>query len=208
MGEKFIVTISHLLGCGGAHIGRYLAGRLAVPFVDRQILQSAADTLNVPESDIENRDERTTSFWQQFMRMEAFSDPTTAVAAASYPSDLELYGLEKQYIEQIVQKGSAVILGRGGRAILRDYPRHFSVFVCADAGDRVKRVSALREIPENEARRLIEKNDRERGAYMKAFAGLDWLNVRNYDLCVNTSSVGPDKAAELVLEAVKAKLGL
>ncbi len=207
MNEKFVVTISHQLGCGGADIGKKLSESLSVPFVDRQILKMVADYLNVPEEDIAGREERAESFWDSFMRMEAFNATLAVMEAHYYPSDKELYDLESEFIEQIVHKGSVIILGRGGRYILRNFKPHFSVFVHADLNDRIQRVSDLYHVSENEAKKVIEKNDKERNAYIKSFTKLEWLDARAYDICINTSSVGLDNAVEIIKSSLKYKLG-
>lgn len=199
MGKNFVITISHQLGCGGSELGKKLSERLSVPFVDRQILKMVADHLRIPEEDLEYREERRTSFWESFLRLEAFADPVIAMEGEpGYPNDRELFELEKRFILEIARKGSAVFLGRGARAVLREVTPHLGVFVTASREDRVRRVSALYSIPEREAARRIERNDRERDQYMRAFPRFAWLDPRSYDLCVNTSSVGVDTAAEIV----------
>jgi cytidylate kinase len=208
MKENFVITISHELGCGGAYIGKKLSELLSIPFVDRQILKMVADYLNIPEEDIEGREERTVSFWESFMHLEAFSDPITAAGTEYFPSDKELFSLESEFIEQIASKGSAIILGRGGRYILRNYPAHFSVFVHSNMENRIHRTADQRGISINESKKLILANDKERNAYMKTFIKLDWLDLRNYDLCINTSSIGLDKSTEIIGDSIKRKFSI
>jgi cytidylate kinase len=208
MDNQYVVTISHQLGCGGAYIGKQLSKALSIPFMDRQILKQISDYLNLPEADIENLEERTTSFWEAFSRAELLSGPVTEIGAEYLPSDRELYNLESEFIKQIAKKGSAIILGRGGRYILRDYPRHFSVFVHADLKDRVQSVSKLYHVSENASRKIIEQNDHERNAYMKSYTKLEWLDARTYDVCINTSSIGINNVAKIIKESLKFKFEL
>ena len=208
MSRPYVITISHQLGCGGADIGRKLSDILSVPFVDRQILKQTADYLRLPEEEIENREERSSSFWDKFSRLELFNDPVTAATAEYFPSDRELFALESDVIKKIAAQSSAIILGRGGRYILRDYPRHLSVLVHADKDDRIRRISQQRHASEDTARRILEKDDRERGAYLRAYTRLDLLDARNYDLCLNTSGVGLDNSVAIVRSALACKLGV
>lgn len=205
--HHFVITISHQLGCGGSEIGKKLSEILSIPFVDRQILKMVADCLNIPEHDLENRDERLTSFWEAFMRMEAFGSPAyVSEGYPDYPSDKTLIELEKKFIIEIAQKGPAIFLGRGANYFLKDVKPHFSIFVYADLADRIQRVSALQKIPEREARKIIEKNDLERNRYMKPLSRLDWTDAHNYDLCLNTSTAGIDPSIALIRNCVKAIL--
>jgi cytidylate kinase len=206
MKENYVITISHLLGSGGAYIGQELSKVLSIPFVDRQILKKISDQLNVPESAIENREEKLVSFWEAFSLMGSVGTLMTVGGEKYLPSDKELFDLESKFIVQIAQNDSAIILGRGGRYILRDFPRRFSVFVYAEMNDRAKRVAELYSVSDDEARTIIEKNDRERDAYMKTFTKLAWLDLRQYDICINTSSTGRDNAVKIIKDCVEFKL--
>ncbi|HVO68575.1 MAG TPA: cytidylate kinase-like family protein [Aggregatilineaceae bacterium] len=204
--EPFVITISHQLGSGGAYLGNVLSKRLGMPFIDREILKQVADQLNLSEAALENREERMSSFWETFARMAMFSNPQVSLVASPYlPSDQDLFQLESEYIKRIAEKASAIILGRCGRYILRDHPHHFSVMVHAELPARIKRVSGLFHVSQADAERLIEVNDKERASYIHTFTRQDWLNVRLYDLCVNTSRVGLDNTVELVCACVAPK---
>lgn len=203
MNENYVITVSHQLGCGGAYLGKKLSEMLAIPFVDREILKMVADYLNVPEADIEHREERLLSFWESFSRLELFSNSLVTVPSDYFPSDRELYNLESKFIEEIAAKSSAIILGRGGRYILRDFPHHLSVFVHADMKDRIQRVSKLYNVSVNVAQKIIAKNDKERNSYIKSFTHLEWLDARTYDICINTSRIGLDNAVIVIKNSLK-----
>lgn len=204
----FVVTVSHLLGCGGAYIGEKLAQRWQVPFVDRDILRRVAKELNLAEDDIAHREERLSSFWQMFARAERLNSPFVDPSPDSFLTDRDLFELESRNIERIAKNSSAVILGRGGCYILREHPRHLRVFVCAEMPDRIKRVQGLYHTDEADAAKIIEKNDRERAAYIRTFTKRDLYDARCYDICVNTSTAGPDNAVGLICRLAAVKLGL
>jgi cytidylate kinase len=207
MKDKYVITISHLLGSGGAYIGKKLSESLGIPFIDRQILKAVANKLNVPEDDIEDREERLSSFWESFMAAESVSNPINLMNTQYFlPSDKELFDLESEYIETIADNGSAIILGRSGRYILRDHKRHLSVFVTADMDDRVENVKKLYNISKDAAKIMISKNDKARDNYIKSFTHFKWLDARSYDICINTSSIGLDNAVEIVKKSVDYKL--
>lgn len=205
MKEKYVITISHLIGSNGAYIGKQLSKALSIPFVDRQILKQVSDQLNISESEIEDREEKLDSFWTKFSLMGTAGTLMVAGGEKYLPSDRDLFALETKIISQIAEKDSAIILGRGGRYILRDFPQRFSVFVHANLDDRVKRISELYNVSNDDARVIIEKNDRERDAYMKTFTKLTWLDLREYDICINTSSIGSDNAVKIIEECLESK---
>ncbi|HCA71469.1 MAG TPA: cytidylate kinase-like family protein [Ruminococcaceae bacterium] len=205
--QRFVVTISHQLGCGGAYIGQKIAEEFRIPFVDRDILKRVADELHLAEADLENRDERLSSVWEKFAG-QMYTVPAAGWVPQYHPSDKELFHLESKYIVKIAEKTSAVILGRGGRYILRETPRHVKIFVTAELPERIERVASLFKISKETAKEKIEVNDRQRIAFNRAFTKSDRLDVRLYDLSVNTSSLGLDRAADMVSECIHAKLSV
>jgi CMP/dCMP kinase len=205
MGNKhLVITISHQLGSGGAYLGQKLSERLGLPFIDREVLKKVAEQLNLAETALAGREERLSTFWQSFMRIAVLTDPVECLSPDNYlPNDRELFKLESDYIGRIADKSSAIFLGRCGRYILRQHPGHISILVHANLPDRIKRIQQLYCFGEDEAKKLIETNDRERTAYIHAFTRQDWLDARWYDLCVNTSSLGLEKVVEIALALIK-----
>ena len=203
------VTISHQLGSGGSYLGEKLAGRLGIPFLDRDILKEVARQLNLAEAELEDREERLSSFWQNFARLAVFTDPAMSLAAPRFvPSDKSLFELECATINRIAEKSSAVFLGRCGWYVLRNHPRHVSILVTASQIARTRRLNELYKLSKEEALDLIRTNDQEREDYIRTFTKQNWLDARHYDLCVNTSAVGWDSAVDLAEKCVRAKLQL
>jgi cytidylate kinase len=195
-----------MIGCGGAEVGQRLSKALSIPFVDREILKHVADYLNLPESDLQEREERVASFWEQFFIVGPVGTLTVPSGEKYMPTDRELFELESKFIKEIAQKGSAIFLGRGAIYVLRDFPQRFSIFVYAELEDRIKRIVELYNISRKAAIDMINQNDRDRENYMKTFTKIPWLDPRTYDLCVNTSSVGFDNAVKYVIDGINHKL--
>lgn len=205
----YVITISHQIGSGGAAIGQKLSERLGIPFIDHQILQRVSQKLHVAEAELEGREERLSSFWQSFGRVAQLMDPSRSMTAELYvPSDEELFQTESETISAIAANRQAILIGRCCRYILREHPNHFSLLVHADRPARVQRLCALYHVTAEEAGQMLDANDRERSAYIRAFTHENWLDARLYDLCLNTSSTGLDEACKLVDAALAAKLGV
>jgi len=207
MEEKlYAITISHQIGSSGAPIGKRLSERLNIPFFDREILKRVSIRLHMAEADLEHREERLRSFWQSYSRTAELLDPALSLTADRYiPTDKELFQLESETILRIAEKSSAVFIGRCGRYILRDHPRHISLLLYADPASRIERIKMLYHLGAPEAGKFMEENDRDRVAYIRACTGQDWLDARLYDLCINTSHTGVEGAVELISSCVKAR---
>ncbi len=206
--RPFVITLSHQLGSGAAYVGQKLSERLAIPCLDREILYQVSKELNLAEADLAGREQRLSSFWQSFTRIVELMDPARGMPADRYvPSDQDLFQLESDTIGRIAEKSSAVFIGRCSRYILRHHLCQISVLLHADLAARAQRLAALYRLSCEAAEKVAVTNDRERTAYIQAFTRQDWLDARLYDVCLNTSGLGLDKAVELVLACVAAKAG-
>ncbi len=207
--KPFSITISHQLGSGGAYLGEKLAERFGIPFLDRDILKEVARQLDLAEAEVAHREERLSSFWENFARLAIMTDPAMSLAGQHYvPSDKSLFEMECATIHRIADKSSAIFLGRCGWYVLRNHPRHVSILVTASQPARIKRLQELYKLSETEAINLIKSNDQDREEYIRTFTKRNWLDARHYDLCINTSAVGWDCSVDLAEKCVHTKLQL
>ena len=207
--SPFVITVSRQLGSGGACLGKRVAESLGILYLDREILSEAAKHFQLTEGDLEELDEKTSSFWRSFLKAGTYITPEIYIDPPVYvPTDQEFFQVEAKIIERVAREDSAVIIGRGGSFVLRNHPRHLSVFLHADLAFRLKRVRERFNLSEKEARELIEQTDKERARYLQTFTGRDWKDVRQYHLAIDTGAVSLEEATELVLACAKSRFGL
>jgi len=72
----------------------------------------------------------------------------------------------------------------------------------------VERVRTHSPLPLDEIRKLIKSIDKSRAAYYRYFTGHDWKDSTNYDLCINSASLGPAGCVDLIKDTLKLKYGL
>ena len=197
--RTFVITISRQLGSGGAYIGQQLAQRLNVFYADREIINKVAKQYSVMEEELESNDERILSFWQSFFQYNTFSAEMYTPPKLLVPNEQELYLAEAEIIQRIAKERSAIIIGRCGSYILRDYPNHISLFLHGDMASRISRTRNLYHLSEVEAAKMITKSDKERALHCKTFTGMEWMDASNYDLSIDTSKIDIDRCVELIL---------
>jgi len=204
----FVITISRQMGSGGAYLGKRLASRLNVLYLDREIVSQAAKELKTPVESLEARDEKLTPFWRSLLESYAYITPTTYVPPPLHmPTDQELYRTESNIITRIAQQHSAVIVGRGGYYVLRQHPRHLSILLHADITFRQRRVQELYHVSTEEALKLIASIDKERDHYLRALTGQNCMDARHYHLSLDTSVVGLEAAEEIILATLRTRFG-
>jgi len=200
--EKFSITISRQLGSGGAYIGQQLAKKLEIFYADREIIDRVATQYAILEEDVVSNDEKILSFWESFLQFNTISTDMYVPPKLLAPTDRELFQAEAGIIEHIVNERSAVIIGRCGSYILRDYPENVSIFLHGDTATRKKRIRNLYHVTEEAAENMIEQSDKERARYCRIVTGKkwDWNDARNYNLSIDTSKLDIDNCIELILE--------
>lgn len=200
-----IVAISRQFGAGGARIGRAVAQRLGFAYADREILAEAARRLNVDEAMLEPLEERIATIWDRIGMLFALGAPDTPYVPPPLPSVTEarLFDVQRDVIRSIAAHGSAVIVGRGAAHILRDQPDVVRVFLHAPLPWRVSLAMSeygMTDAPQTEE--IVRESDRARARFVKTLTGRDWCDAALYDLSMDTSVVGLDGAADLIVEFV------
>ena len=197
----FVITISRQLGSGGAYIGQQLAKKLDIFYADREIISKIARQLSVLEEDLAPNDEKILSFWESFLQFNIITSDVYVPPKLLVPTDRELFQAEVEMIEHLAKERSAVIIGRCGSYILRDYPNRISIYLHGDNASRNIRIQKLYKVSEEAAEKMMEQSDKQRARYCKIVTSKEWewTDTRNYDISINTSKIDVDKCVELIL---------
>jgi cytidylate kinase len=196
----FVITISRQLGSGGAYLGQKLAKNLNIFYADREIISLAAKQLSIFEVDLESREEKISSFWGSFFQSYPFTSDMFVLPRILPPTDRELFKAETSVIERLVKERSAVIIGRCSSYILRDHPNHVSIFLHADKTFRKERVQKLYKVSGEVSAKMIAQSDKERALYYHTFTGKEWMDIRHYDISLDTSKIGLVKTEAIIMK--------
>lgn len=95
---------------------------------------------------------------------------------------------------------SCIILGRCASEILKDQVNVFNIYICADKEDRIRRIMEKEALSWDEAKSMLEKNDRERADYYNENTGKVWGDVNNYHMIMDTSQLGIQNCAGILIK--------
>ncbi|MBP9020111.1 MAG: cytidylate kinase-like family protein [Syntrophobacterales bacterium] len=200
------VTISRQTGSGGTYVGYLAAKMLGFRYVDREILQKAAQEMGTDVRELELQDERSSGLIETILKGFAIGAPFSGMMRHARPVyDRDLFASERKIVQDIAGKYNAVFIGRAAFHMLRDHPRVFRVFVYAPQEFRIDRVMKAQKISMSQAESFILESDRRRAKYIRDMAGVDWLDVRNHHLCIDTSRIEFELGAEMIAGAVRQK---
>jgi cytidylate kinase len=101
-------------------------------------------------------------------------------------------------------QGEAVLLGRGAGCIL---PARSTLHVrlVAPLAERVAYVSQWMRLTEEEAAEQVRKSDRRRADFIQTHFQRQPGDVHQYDLVLNTTLLGEERCADLIVHAARAK---
>ena len=67
--EQFVITINRELGSGGRTVGRLVAEKLGVPFLDKALIKALQEKYNLSVEEIEKQKGRKHDWWSEFKRI-------------------------------------------------------------------------------------------------------------------------------------------
>ena len=193
---KQIITIGREFGAGGGELGRRLARELDIAYYDRDIiLRTAKASAHLTPEQVRRWDERVPH---------EFGFTQSLFNFYSRPLSEELWNAQVKAIRELANKESCVIVGRNADYILKEYDHCLRVFVHADRSWRLLRIrKEMPDVPLSVLESDMDTADRARRAYCEKMTGRTYGDSRNYDLTLCISSLGFEKAYQLLKEAAE-----
>jgi CMP/dCMP kinase len=210
------VTVSRQFGSGGEEVAARVAEHLGWCYFDKSVMVMVARERGLSEAEVVDFSE---DCYRGRTIVDALLGRSTPVGKATV-WDINARGdevavanvlLNQQAavvavsgaIRRLAERGSVVVVGRGGQAILRGRPGVLHVRVVADLEDRVLRVMERTGLPRDGARSLMRERDRATAQYLRRFHEVDWQDPALYHLILNTSLLDVDAVADIVVAAAR-----
>ena len=114
-----------------------------------------------------------------------------------------LWNIQCQVILQLADKGPCVIVGRNADYILKDRKDCLHTFIHADMDFRADRIVRLYGESEKSPLARLQEKDKRRRVNYHHYTGRDWGDAQNYDICLNSSTLGVDACADIILKIVE-----
>lgn len=189
-----IINIGRQFGSGGKEVASRIGSMLGIEVYDNELISKAAEQSGFSKELFQRSDEKRSMFnLFSIMGSERFG------STRNYVGDNELFKIQSEVIRGIAAKGPAIFVGRCSNYILRD-SKCLDVFISAPLEERVKRVMERAGLSEDDARNRIERQDKSRQAYYNFFSYGNWGAASDYDLCVDSSILGIQGTADLIVE--------
>lgn len=200
-----LVAISGAYGAGGSQIAPALARRLSLPFLDRAIPATVAESLGVPIEEAQARDEDGSSGGWLERLLRGFAAQDSGAPAAPPVDDVTAEDF-RQATERVLRAqiatGEGVILGRAAAILLADDDAALKVRLDGAPERRARQAMRLQGIDEQTAARRLRRQDSAHAGYARRFYGADIADPRHYHLVLDSTAIPFGACVELLALAV------
>lgn len=184
-----IITIARQHGTQGKKIGELVAKQLNIPYYCKELTALAA---------------KQSGLDQNYIKKVNSNDGEEIAQELYLTTSPAKYAIEAQdaVLKKIAKAGSCVIVGRAADYVLRDQAKLLRVFIYAPEDFRVRNIMKMYNDDEKDAKKNLERSDKNRAEYYSLISGQKWGEPENYDLCIDTS-LGKEKVAKLIVDLAK-----
>ena len=187
-----VITIAREYGSGGRYIGKLVAEKLGIKLYDKNIIEKMSQETGLSEEYIKDNEQKRT----------VFDNFNNGYYAGLNNSD-ELFIQESNFIKELADKESCVIVGRCADFILKDKRNVLKIFVSSSMENKIKRATEFYHMDENKAAKEIDRINKLRSNHYEYYTERGWENPSNYDICVNSDSIGIDNVVDLICSIVE-----
>ena len=205
---KTTITISRQMGTGGSYIGQVLATHLGFKYVDREVLQLAAQEFGCDDEAVASRAERISTFWERVLGGLTFGTPDSTYNPPPIRtfSDKQLFEKQTEILRRIASKHDCVVIGWAGVYVLPRHPAMFSIYCHAPLKFRIKRVMEVyKDLDLKRVGTLIRESDEMRERYFAEMTNHEWTCANNYHLSIDTSLLPLDDIAQTIITIMRRK---
>ncbi len=176
-----IITISRGSYSKGKEIAEKVAEKLGYECVSRDILLEASEHFNIPEIKL----------------VRALHDAPSVLQRFTYGKERYIAFFREAFLEH-VQSDNVVYHGLAGHFFLKGVAHVLKVRVIADMEDRVRLEMEREGISDQEARKVLRKDDEERRRWSLSLYGLDTADPSLYDLVIHIHKMTVEDAVDVI----------
>ena len=193
-----IITVGRQHGSNGHDIARLLARELNMKCYDKEIVDEAAANSRFSKEIFDSYDEK---------RVSAYVIPTPHYVGMNEGFRLNMQVAAAQFdaMRNLANRGNCIFVGRCADYVLRNRSDVLSVFIMGDMPFRIRTIMQRKGLNEDQAKKLIKEVDKDRASYYKYYTDQIWGEAENYELCIDSSTIGVAGAVEVIKAYIAAK---
>lgn len=192
------ITISREFGCEAYPVTECLKEimekKSGAPWavMDKVLLEEVAKHHNLSEEIVRNLGEKKSRIL----------DEVLATFSSRWKSDKDHFGLLCKHMFSLAEKGNTIIVGRGGAIVTQQLKNCYHFRMYASHQYKVASIARRLNISKGEADSVVEKNEKQRNAFIKDYFNTDPCDLRFYHLVFNNDKNAPERIAQMIAEYV------
>ena len=206
-----VITISRMYGSGGSEVAELVAQNLGWSLFDNAMVDAVSERSGLTRAEVSAQDERVPSMVERLAAALSLGSPEVMPPVPAGPietTEERIVAMTRRVIEEAVQTGPAVFVGRGAQCLLAERADALHVFCFAPRSALRNYVMAKHNLGREQADHVVHDMNKQREHYVRRHWNRNWLAQENYHLCVNTAWLGIDAAAGLVVDAAQRLFGV
>jgi cytidylate kinase len=190
------IAVSREAGSRGTTIGTRAGLKLGWPVYTQDLLEYIAQEGAFRQNVVDNLSDAAAA-WCESRLAELLREQNLS----QHPSIIDL----ARIILSLGAPGEVVLIGRGAGCIL-PHEATLNVRIIAPLRDRIAYMSQWLRLTVDEAAEQVRLRDTRRGDFLTTHFHRPPADIYQYDLLLNSSLLGEDMCAELIVQAARAKL--
>jgi cytidylate kinase len=183
-----IITISRGSYSHGKEVAEKVAKKLGYECVSREIILKASEHFNIPEIKL----------------IRAVHDAPTILGRFTYGKERYIAYFREALLHYL-KRDNVVYHGLAGHFFVPGISHALKVRIIADIEERLEEEMrrAKSPISNEEARKILIKDDEQRRGWSQYLYGIDTLDASLYDMVIHIKPITTDEAVKLICEAAK-----
>ncbi|HEY4133271.1 MAG TPA: cytidylate kinase-like family protein, partial [Gemmatimonadaceae bacterium] len=180
-----VITVSRMYGSCGSEVAERVAETLGWHLFDNEIIDAIAERSGLTRAEVTAQDEHVPSLVERLASALSLGSPEIMppVPAGTIESTEErIVTVTRQIIEEAVQEGPAVFVGRGAQCLLAERADALHVFCYAPPSALRRYEMARSNVSAADADKRVSDINKQREAYVKRHWNRKWLAHENYHL--------------------------
>jgi len=199
-----------MYGSGGSEVAQRVSAALGWSLLDNDIVDAIAERSGLTRAEVSAQDERVPSLVERLASALSLGSPEMLPPVPTGPvetTEERVIAVTQRVIEEAVQAGPAVFVGRGAQCLMAEREDTLHVFCYAPRAALRKYAMETFKVGQDEADKMVAEQNKQREQYVRRHWNRNWLAHENYHLCLNTAWLGLDGAAALVVETARKQFG-
>lgn len=201
--SKYVITITRQFGSRGRLIARKMSEKLGIDYYDRDIVDQAAEKLDLPVSIVDDEEETAKK-----TKIASFFNMMYSLGKETSVTQDEIFETQQNIIKLLAETETCIIVGRCSDFILSDIENSIHIYIYAPYDVRVQNCMEDLKMDIEDARKLIVAVDEERESYHMNYAGYMPDDTNHKDVMINSNLLGIDGTADCLVEIIRKKFGI